>query len=113
MGKIQTDVIKKSIKKKSTKIISLEKATLYKFFIYNEEQEKWTFNEDSFNQLEMKKNMANKERKTPLVLFINSHENDSVSVVSKFINRDYLLFQNIGIYWTNTWTNVADVLEYG
>lgn len=31
--------------------------------------------------------MANKERKTPLVLFINSHENDSVSVVSKFIKH--------------------------
>ena len=41
--------------KKFSDISGNQKSCFYKFFIYNEEQEKWTFNEDSFNQLEMKK----------------------------------------------------------
>lgn len=90
MEKIQTDVIKKSIKKKSTKIISLEKATLYKFFIYNNQKNEWEQNIEFLNLFENDKNFSN-ETKTPLVLFLNSNENDlrNIAVNSEIVIDEY------------------------
>ena len=64
-------------------------STLYKIFTYDENKNHWRFHPSVFEQLTKDKRIELRNSQTPLILFINSFEEDIISVNSNFINSLY------------------------
>lgn len=71
---------------------------LYKLFIYDDKENKWKFNENEFNNFVKNQSINSKVEITPLILFINSLEEDVKSIASKLINGPYPTLEENKIY---------------
>ena len=56
-----------------------ENSRLYELFVFDENENKWHFNQDEFELLK-KTILINPHNKMPLILFINSNEDDSMEI---------------------------------
>ncbi|KAK8876539.1 hypothetical protein M9Y10_006756 [Tritrichomonas musculus] len=64
-------------------------STLYKIFSYDEHKNHWRFHSSVFEQFTKDKRIELGNSQAPLILFINSFEEDAISVNSNFINSLY------------------------
>ncbi|KAK8887857.1 hypothetical protein M9Y10_038916 [Tritrichomonas musculus] len=65
------------------------KNILYKIFYYDESQNKWVFDSNSLIGLTSNNEIKEFNAKAPLILILDSDENDSVSLCSNFTENSY------------------------
>ena len=86
----KTEKDKKKDKKENKKIseqfsINIHEEKTYKIFTYDEVEMKWIFNENSFINFCQSNLIVTEDVKTPLILFLNSFEENLFSITSKLI----------------------------
>lgn len=88
-----------------------EQINIYKLFVYNEVAKIWTVNQ---NELRSFQQILKYDRNalTPLVLFMNSYENDSKSVISQLISGSFPdLNDQIFVYAIRN-KNFSQIIDY-
>ena len=62
---------------------------LYKLFYYDEKEEKWIFNREQYDMFSKEEHINIEESNTPVVCYIDSSENDLISLNSNLISHSY------------------------
>ncbi|KAK8839805.1 hypothetical protein M9Y10_031513 [Tritrichomonas musculus] len=77
---------------------SKQKSKLYKFFYYDEDDEKWKKNQASCDQFCRENRASSWKAKLSVVLFFNSSEDDLISINSRLISSSFPVLDDNQIY---------------